>query len=490
MITLTILALLLGASASAQPLMCKSAPRTIRRIPLQKTPNYFFKISPDGRYLFYIAEGRNWVRDLVTGKESAILGTADPVPSVDGKVLTFLSKESSGWKVGAAQLSRPFDISTPKHVKWAGMADGSYQSVGPVLPDGVNRQFLYFDERKNQIVLRHLTDTGSGLTLGPAHSSITDPGLRLPMMSPDGKFLSVLNTRLNKTQIYSLSSNPIQAKLVDTLPFAAGKASFSYDNKKLTFHLTKTFKKVSADVRYPAVLGSDDTLRNVYVYDLATKKATQVTDNSIFGSPEKNKDSYFPVFLGDGRVAYIDRNDAGEFSLEFSTIPSAGEARNYDKVAACLGESPNTLLTQLADQWAKLCGRWTDSLEDGGISLAQGLRMSPGDCTAIVRKVDDPEMVKLCQALVAADLNKTDTPRNAETKEDPEEIENQGKKLYQNRCAICHEGDQTRIAGSTELARVLKGEDADRMPPSGKLLTGDEQETLKKYLLQFMKKKK
>lgn len=443
---------------------------------LNNVPNYFFKMSPDGKKLYYISQGKNWLKDLSSGSESVIPGEADPVPSPEGDLLTYISRSPDWtWSIGATDLEEGKPVNTP--VKNIANAGGSYQSVGPKDADG-KRPFFYFDEIKEKLVVRSLMSKSGSFQLSEAQDVLLGSQYRLPMLSPDGKKFSVLNLDINKTQIFSLDPLTNKATLIDVLPVAGGKASFSYDGSKVTFHLTKS-SGGSRDHKYPSLMTARGEYRNIYSYDLNSKKITQITDN--VGSS-----SYFPIFLKDGRIAFLDKPvNTSVYSLKILTPVSKknNTERNFDHVKDCFGEGAAEELMRLGNLWGKICKRWNSSLgDDTGIALTIGLNMTDANCREIASLEDDESLLLLCDALGGKKIKQK---RPLVSRQRPQE-NNPGKKLFQNRCAICHEGNQELLKKSSSLDERIGGKKSNRMPPMGPLLSTAEVKLLKQYLSDFV----
>lgn len=470
---LLLLLSLQSLSVWSQGNMCDVASgRSQGVVALKRTPNYFFKTSPDGRYVYYIAESKNWVLDLYQGTEAQLPGEADPVPSPDGQLLTYIARnKEGGWVIGAQRMTPAWTPSqAPTNI--IGSSHGSYQSVGPKQADG-SRILFYGDDTTRTIAVRKMRDSGGQLSLEPERMFGSKDEFRLPMMSPDGTMFSALNTALNKTQIYKLDPQTLRPTLIATLPVAAGKASFSYDSSKITFHLSRSYsRQANEEHLYPAILGDGMSVKNIYTYNLGTKKITQVTDNL-------EADSYFPVFQANGDVMYFTRELNGTFKIVRSKVVSKSSERTFEAVKECYGEGVEAKLTELGELWARACNKWGENPEDdGGLALTTALNMSSANCRKLANK--DKEMLKLCDAL---DNKKTATTGVVVAPPKPI-TEDPGKKIFQNRCAICHEGEGQRLANASTLDERIRGT-KNRMPPNGPLLTAAERAELKAYVSKF-----
>lgn len=403
-------------------------------------------------------------------------GNADPVPSADGEILTLLQQNFCQphipWEIRVVELKNGVPSSD---VKMSAHIGGSYQSVGYANAQG-DRQMLYYDEVQMRDVIKKIHKTAQGYGIDHSDTnylSYQNADLRLPMMSPDGKRFSALNVLTNQTEIYDILPSG-ETKLVKSLPFAGGKAAFSYDNKKITFHVSRdiaqSYVHIPHDSMYPATLDAATQVRNVFVYDIETDVVQQVTNN-VAGN------SYFPIFLGDGRVAYIHKGPGSSpFSIQYSTIPQ-GPQRSLENVVQCLGTDEESKLEEMSAVWSKLCTQWSQMGDSNSASLGTILSMSMKDCLALVEKSHDPSLGVVCQALNRADKN----PVKVEQKKSP------GEHILATRCLICHGEDKSWFAKNKE--KVMKGVNSKnpmtQMPKGGAPLTIQEKKDLQAYLDSF-----
>lgn len=471
-----VLSLLFLASSTlwAQDFCRTDLMRNIQTINLSSTPNYFFKTSADGRFIYYITQNKNWALDTKTGKHTLLAGEADPVPSSDGKIMTTIARDPSHNNYWAFTVSEMKDGLPTQKSNLMGHIQGSYQSVGDEDLNG-ERPILYYDDISQTIKIFNLKKVGETYQTVRQTEILNGVAakLRLPMMSPDGKYFSALNIDTNQTEIYQIEGNG-KAKVIKKLPFAGGKAAFSYDSKSITFHVSRdihqSWQQLPHESMYPGTLDSTTQIRNVFVYDIERGNVQQVTNN-LSGN------SYFPIFLADGRVAYIHKeHGSDQFSIQYSTIPK-GPQRNYEAVVQCLGGENESKLEQMSQIWSNLCTQWSSMSDKNSASLGTILSMSMHDCLAMVEKSNDPSLGVVCQALNRADKN----PVKVEPKKSP------GEHILATRCLICHGEDKSWFAKNK--ASVMKSVNSKnpftRMPRGGAPLTDQEKKDLKAYLDSF-----
>ncbi|MFP5457618.1 MAG: hypothetical protein ACLGG7_02695 [Bacteriovoracia bacterium] len=471
---LSSIALAVALPVFAQDFCQPQGEREVQSVKLDSTPNYFFKTSADGRWIYYITNNKNYALDTTTGVSTELNGAADPVPSGDGKILTTLGRDPrypNGWSFSVVPLKDGLPARSDETIAYI---PGSYQSVGDLRADGT-RPVMFYDETNSKVKVFALKEEWGQFKLADelVYEQQDSKNLRLPMMSPDGKRFSALNVDTNQTEIYEIGPDGRSAKLLRSLPFAGGKAAFSYDGKKITFHVSRDVahhrQTITHDSYYPATLDATSQVRNVYVYDLETDAVQQVTNNT-------KGNSYFPIFLGDGRVAYIHKDhNSSKFLISYSTVPK-GQQRSVQLVSDCLGAEADQQLDALSNTWASICSSWQRNSDKNGAGLATILALSLKDCEDLVKRSGDPALGRVCQA-----LGNVDKRAMAVKKKSP------GEELLTNRCLICHGEDKAWFAQNKKkvLASVSHRDPQQRMPRGGRELTVKEKADLKSYLDSF-----
>lgn len=453
--------------------------RTVTNNVMPKVPNYFFKTSEDGRYIYYIAENKNWLYDTVTKKETLIPGEADPVPSADGKILTSLSRDpkTNYWLMTINEMVNHAPVGEGQ--KLTNQLGGSYQSVGSMAADG-SFPVLFFDEMTNEIIVKKLAkDQKGNYSLSDKTKMFVGADYRLPMMSPDGKRFSALNVTTNNTEVFELDAKNNEYKLKKTLPFAGGKASFSADGEKISFHLNRQIAPVQtqslAENLYPHILSNDKEVRDIYVYDLKNDTLQQVTNNF-------SGNSYFPIFLKDGRVAYVDKKigDDAHYEIQYSTVPK-GDVRSFDVLANCYGEDPTDRLMELSYLWHETCQRVLHD-EDSGYQVAIMLNLSNENCKKLAQESGDFELIRFC-----------DSMKEAQGKTKVEKLsvsEHPGQKVLAVKCQMCHADksvDWYKSRAKDVEARLNSNKANYRMPMGGSPLSAQEKKDLMDYIANFKK---
>lgn len=462
--------------------MCNIRKKNVlKRIWPKKRPNYFFKTSPDGRYIYYIGMNKNWRIDTQTGEEILLPGNADPVPSSDGKILTsinFRSGERPDWSLNLSPMKNwDIDRTSSGHIDYSKTTIDSntartYQSVGTL---GENRyRILSYDERVASIVLRDYKLMGksfSSVTRGDNYEKL--PQLRLPMISKDGAEFSSLDIETNETVLYKINKDGSGAKEIERLNFPSGKVDFSSDNRKIVFHVTETVStsgrfNFSEEVHMPAIFDNDAEVRNIFVYDRDTKSIIPITQN-------QNGNSYYPVFLQDNRVVYLDQTDEGT-SFVIADIPKEAP-KSLDRARSCFtGDNFDNSLEKLANMWSKVCTDWEGGKEGAGKMMM--LNMSNELCLEIAASSGDKNIALMCEALKKSEVKRPNVRRNT----------NQFKKMVKVKCMICHQGsipffDSEKVKShKNEILRRINSNDPSYSMPPGSTLSAKEKGEFKDYL--------
>lgn len=473
------------ANAKLDRSMCRSENKSIiKRITPKGNPNYFFKASPDGKYIYYISANKNYRLDTETGEELLIPGGADPVPSADGKLMTSINWMVRGvqsWSLNLMPM-KDWDIirnndKSPDLTKVVldRNTTRTYQSVG-TLENGKYR-VLSMDESQypSKLLVKDYSLNGLKITSTQEYDyPIEIDEHRLPMISKDGKELGILDLRTNQTVIYKFINDGKQIEEVDRLDYPSGKVDFSSDGKKITFHVSETVNKYqqnlgSSETALPPIFKDNAEVRNVFVYDRESKSVTPVTQN-------ESGNSYFPIFLENGNVIYLDQRKGQKLSFVISKVPEIAP-RSIERARACYrGSSFDDNLEQLAKKWRNVCTDWEGS--DTGASKVMMLNIPYAFCKQIAYTSSNKELVKVCKALKDSEIKK---PVVRVSK-------NPVEKMLKVKCAICH-GDNIPFSNKEKLKsykdeilkRVNSIDDNYRMPRGGHLSKKEKSE-LSDYL--------
>ncbi|WP_127714781.1 hypothetical protein [Halobacteriovorax sp. HLS] len=474
--------------AAVDKKMCNMSNESIiKRIVPKLEPNYFFKASPDGRYIYYIGENKNFRLDTHTGEELLLPGEADPVPSQDGKFLTSINWRNPSlprWSLNLMQMKN-WDIIRDRRGdfdKRTGRIDSNtsrtYQSVGTL--DNGNYRVLSLDDSQavGRLLIRDYKLNGSDI-LGVQSEDFKIPaeGYKLPMISRDGRELSLLDVNTNQTVIFSIAEDGSGIREIDRLDYPSGKADFNFDSSKIAFHVTETVnqnraRRISAEIALPPKFNDEAEVRNVFVYDRNNKSITPVTQNKI-------GNSYFPVFIENDTIIYLDQRPGQKLSFVYSKIPDV-PPRSIDIARSCFkGEVFDDSFSKLAELWKGICTDW-----DGGDNSALKVMMLniPYDfCIQIAkssRGKDKAELIKVCDALAESEIKKPSIAT----------LTNPVEKMLQVKCAICHQDnlpfkDKAKLKDyKNKILKRVKSKDEKYRMPLGGSLSQSEIKELEVYL--------
>jgi hypothetical protein len=331
--------------------------------------NWFARPVPHPRgekVIAFASRNLNYLYNLTSGRRIRIPDRSDAVATPDGRYMTVPSHYTSTHTVNfydlgtllerlekgqdAADVAPVFVHNSPE------VYDIYYQSVGVLSQEttaGIERttyRMMFSGSVKPappgfRIVDYVFTKQGGQVTVQPTVPMRLCPqivrDLATPFISKDGRFVIAHDDsnapRPPSLKIFEITGTDpagqsTTCRQVMDFGFPAGKADFSYDGSRVTFHLA-TFDYIAAFI--------DGGLRSpimtdVVVADLVRKngqitgysKLTRVTQTTTQGTG-----SYFPAFFPDGSLFYIS-----------SAVPKTDSApkRFFFTVTRVPVASPNT----------------------------------------------------------------------------------------------------------------------------------------------------
>lgn len=396
---------------------------------LPDAPNFFFKPSNDGSWLFYITERNNLIS--ADGKKSIIVpGPYDGNVSEDSWIAAV---PDGGLQIYSFQdmikTTKPSPNPSPK----PGVEYLVYDEK-PLLDDqndhGVYESIGILDERstQNSRVYRIITeDTGDGsdadsdtadqnwsklwirevrvtrdpkgkLTakeVGPKLSGqdrakviCADKHLTLPMLSKIGKELAAFDVDTQSTKIFKLTSDGKCTEALD-LHQGVGKVDFNRDSSQITFHTT-TFQAESGG--WFSGIG-DDEAKNIELLSLKwDKKGKAVIESRhvLTAYTQPASGGYYPHFAAKtGEILYFRQQRVDEVYNSYSIVrvnpqddPIASETWLNSQVpqGSCLPDSRTASSFALATIWKEVCDKSVRP-ED---AIHFSARLSPNDCKVLV----------------------------------------------------------------------------------------------------------
>ncbi len=293
----------------------------VKRFQLDVQPSYFISADPNGRYVGVISSGNNIydMDDVVDGKPKSIRvpGSYDPVFTPDGKYLTIPTGifYDAGEVKSAMQKGEAFI--TPSSVgKGDSSAQSPYQSIGVLSQTNEKTSYMYLSDVKEgnasadlEYFIADVDHTGKTLTTQKSGTLCSNiPQGNTPMVSQDGKYVSILNTTTRSTQIYRINLEGSCPMMVD-LGIPTGKVSFDFNAnpRRIAFHVDRA----STNVTWFSGLGKGIT-KDTYVMDLSVtapdrdNEKWNVTGVQRLGvHSEESTGTYYPRFRKDGTLVAI-----------------------------------------------------------------------------------------------------------------------------------------------------------------------------------------
>jgi hypothetical protein len=296
--------------------------QTISEFKVNSIPTFFFKVSPDGKYLAYTlasnssqpgAGGVNILHNTLNNRETRIPGPWDPVFNHQSDYMT-IPRRIHGNTVN-------YDFYLISELEQRGLSarslftdtqfDGLYQSVGLISQHNNQYIFRVISEGNQNHKMRDYQFGHNQITpIGPIKYLCPGLSLKLPMLSKNGQEIGALDTKSGKTTIYRIQSNGQCTKLFD-LGDKFGKVNFSYDNRYLTFHKYNTNNPQITE-GFIAIPDSRTT-SDIYLHDRVKKKLHRLTNNY-------NSNALYPEFLADGKIVYLNHPHDRRHKVSFVTI--------------------------------------------------------------------------------------------------------------------------------------------------------------------------
>ena len=450
-VTSLILSVCLSFSSLASDVCQLQASSAVNVVRIQSLPGYFFKVHPNGKHIAYIGHGTNILLNLETGEESKLPGSIDPVWSPDGKLLSVPIYTESNNKNGDSKSdedssgsihfynseslmksAKENDIAGQKGLvsglggvyQSIGMVDGNYRVISDA--DGVSMVNLKIDKSIVELT-----------PVGPPCGEMTIP-TDIPMISKDGRFLSVYSAEEKSTKIFRFTESGCDLAL--DLGFPTGKVSFNNDSSQIAFHVDQ-FAEFE-DGYFSGI--SKDKVKNVVVMNLAEDDNHRLTPTSWALASQHVKPGdggYYPDFDAEGNIYFME--DIDNYFQFVKTNNSLLEFRNYvpgifklDGPCTTNAEtSPGTSLNSLAKLWEQVCKDKT------GISLQNDpslvLAIEPASCEKLVADfwteglgVPKEEMLALCSKQNVSNptiVGKWDQGKVRKAEE-----------ILQSKCMACH----------------------------------------------------
>lgn len=288
----------------------------IKRVIVDEEPSYFFKVNGDGTRVAYtlfrnqsaMGEQNYMLRIDVPPSQAEptpIPGPFDPMFNHNYKTMTIPKARGSQYVCAFYSedevLKRGRDA-VPKFVDPEMRC--VYQSVGLLSSDDEGDNFRLIVESSSGFVMRdYREDRASGRIqpLTEVRPLCRGMEIKLPMISKNGRELGAYSLIRNNTVILKINEDGT-CSVKDDLKVRAGKISFSYDGKRVAYHVFSNTnpRMVTEFIEVPA----DDYVSDIFVYNRETGKTQRITKNT-------RSNSMFPEFTRDGRVIFLDHPHEG-----------------------------------------------------------------------------------------------------------------------------------------------------------------------------------
>lgn len=386
------------------PLCQAEETTTLSKVEVEQDPGYFFKPTPDGKFIFFAGpsgEGnRNYRLNLESGEVTEAYGEFDAVPTPDGKFITVpdvLERPSAyGGVFRSALAIFPANQIGPQAEPLFRdrEANGVYQSTGLLTSDADRTTYRVLIGNGRALFYRDYVVSAGEKTEIKAlpnvngQDTVTNvcPGIKLsmPMLSKDGKRLAGVDDAKGKTKIFELEAKGGPCKEILDLGYVTGKVDFSFDGDQIAFHASEndsSLRDATDYLRTP----SKTMVINTFVYNIKNKELTRITHNTS-GS------SRYPTFLADGRLVYLYQPESEEAETHPTFViadPKRARAVPIPPSTSCAdckntprSKTPEAAVA-LGGLWSRVCSKWGNLTAPGGATLA-ALSLDPSQCRHLV----------------------------------------------------------------------------------------------------------
>jgi hypothetical protein len=291
---------------SNRPAICQTnneSEGVIKKITSKTEPNYFFRtFDYKGKeFVSFAGDEKLNLLDLNSNKSYSFKGEYDPVP-LGSDFISVPNGHMHFYKVDEILKGNNAPDSIEVENDYVSM--GVYQSVGKLKTnDGTQKYRLITDENGATAAEYEVTGDKLKMTVQPK-IICRNFTIKLPMLSKDSTLISGFDTKSNTTKIWKINNNGTCDEILN-LGFVAGKADFSYDNKKITFHTSNSENPIAYFDNASKQAGA----MNVFVYNMERQTLKQMSHTDF------SQNAYYPVFRPDDTIVYgmIERNKKPEF---------------------------------------------------------------------------------------------------------------------------------------------------------------------------------
>ncbi len=351
--------------------------------------NYF--VSTEGNRVYYITGTGNKMGQIGSDKVVKIPGRVDPVPTPDGKWLTVPTWPREPFKMQFFNMNKLKAMGDDASGATPDFEDGSlsgvYQSIGMlpekngnsvyrVITDKNGASFQDYEVREERTPVR-----SEATRLCP---ELEKRNMKMPMLSKDGRYISLFNTDLGVTKIYEIQEGSWACKEVIDLGIPTGKVDFSFNNARIAFH-------VDSYARHDKYFSGVDANMTKDIYSVGLNRDAQgritgardITRLSFSG--RKGSGTYYPRWNSAGHVVAA-RDEDNQFSLaEFDPTkgynmpfwtPRSSQPATADAVARYA----------LGALWNRSCAKAGYAFDTVTEAAFATLSLDPESCRNLARK--------------------------------------------------------------------------------------------------------
>ena len=392
------------AHAQSTKNYCALQPSPAEKIvKINDIPSFFYKVHPSGKYVAFIGSKGNQLLEFETGKVIPLPGAIDPVFTSDGKYLVvpmfrdeFNGPLSPGEQVVLYDGTNMEMQSSQMSFYDANLFVNKFKNAKTLKLDKKDfSNTLHRDEVNNGVYQSvSLAKDGSynlisdlyGVTIqnykisknGSKSDELKYPCINfddfptdLPILSKDGRFLSVNNTKTKSTQIFEILEDN-KCHLALDLGLSTGKVSFNKDSSKIVFHMDHFNESTGGYFSGTAT----DLIKDVYTMNLeqvTDKKGhtklkpttwAKVTNTELMGNG-----SYYPDFSDQDELFYLsDVDNYFQFSrvnlnqLTYTPFENFIDLNINLEEKGCVVLPEKTLSNFILGQiWSQACSKLNDT---------------------------------------------------------------------------------------------------------------------------------
>jgi len=296
--SLVAMAAVMGITYSAQALVVLPE-EVVHQVEFYDTPQFFYKPSPDGKYVAFTAYRNqnsrgddNYIMDLATGEKTGAPGPWDPYFALNSELMVAPTSGASAYQFFLVEdIMRDGSYAEPLITDRS--MHGYYQSLGILNEDNFSITYRMVVERGNTHWIRSYVYDKRAQTvkaLGQPVWACSNQRIKLPMLSKDGREIGALSLDSNTSKVFRLLDDGTCIEQLN-VGRKVGKLGFSYDGRYIAYHEYDGFFNRQND-SYTSV-PTTSSRSDIFIYDRVAKKETRVTNNI-------QDNSIYPEFLWNG----------------------------------------------------------------------------------------------------------------------------------------------------------------------------------------------